>query len=67
MLMKEKFLASMKAQEVMEVLGICRQTLCNYVKQGLITIDSNINGKYRYNAESVYKLLNNSKTTIKSK
>ena len=62
MLMKEKFLASMKAKEVMEVLGICRQTLCNYVKQGLITI-----GKYRYNAESVYKLLNNSKTTIKSK
>ena len=57
----------MKAKEVMEVLGICRQTLCNYVKQGLITIDSNINCKYRYNAESVYKLLNNSKTTIKSK
>ena len=49
----------MKAKEVMKTLSISRQTLCNYVKQGLIKIDSTINGKYRYNKESVYKLLNN--------
>jgi len=49
----------MKAKEVMEVLGICRQTLCNYVKQGKIKIDAIINGKYRYNKESVYALLKN--------
>ena len=49
----------MRAKEVMKVLGICRQTLCNYVKQGKIKIDSVINGQYRYNEESVYALLKN--------
>lgn len=51
----------MKAKEVMQILGICRQTLSNYVKQGLIKIDSVINGRYRYNKESVYALLHNNK------
>lgn len=50
---------SMKAGEVMQVLNITRQTLCNYVKRGLIEIDTNYTGgQYRYNRESVNKLLN---------
>jgi len=51
----------MKAKEVMQILQITRPTLCKYVKQGLIKIDSCINGQYRYNDESVYKLANNQK------
>lgn len=51
----------MKAKEVMELLRISRPTLCKYVKQGLIKVDSQINGQYRYNRESVEQLLNNAK------
>ena len=51
----------MKAKEVMKILQITRPTLCKYVKQGLIKIDSCINGQYRYNAESVYQLVGNKK------
>ena len=47
----------MKAKDVMRVLQICRKTLYRYVKRGIIKIDCEINGPYRYNAESVYKLL----------
>ena len=47
----------MKAKEVMAVLQITRPTLCKYVKQGLIKVDAEINGQYRYNEESVYALL----------
>ena len=32
-----------------------------YVEAGTILIDSNINGKYRYNKESVFKLLRHDK------
>lgn len=50
---------SLKASEVMVLLGISRPTLCHYVKKGLITIDSNYTGKqYRYNKDSVMALLN---------
>lgn len=49
---------SLKAAEVMALLGISRVTLCHYVKKGLITIDSNYTGKqYRYNKDSVLALL----------
>lgn len=49
---------SMKAGDVMKVLNITRQTLCHYVKNGLIKIDTNYTGKqYRYNKESVYGIL----------
>ena len=48
----------MKAKEVLKILNISRPTLCKYVKQGLIKVDANINGQYRYNDESVYKLIN---------
>lgn len=47
---------SMKAGEVIRVLDITRATLCSYIKKGLIKIDSKINGQYKYNRESVYKL-----------
>lgn len=54
--------SSMKAKDVMAVLGISRQTLCNYVKKGLIKVDSNYSGKqYRYDRESVLFLKNNKK------
>ena len=49
----------MKAKEVMQMLEISRPTLSRYVKQGLVKVDSIINGKYRYNKESVEKLLSN--------
>ena len=47
----------MKAKDVMDVLHICRKTLYLYVKSGKIKIDAVINGKYRYNAESVFALI----------
>ena len=48
---------SLKAKDVMEILEISRRTLSRYVSDGKIIIDSNINGKYRYNKDSVFKLL----------
>lgn len=51
----------MRAKEVLQTLNITRPTLCKYVKQGLIQIDSKINGQYRYNRDSVYNLLKNIK------
>ena len=47
----------MRAKEVMKILQITRPTLCAYVKKGLIKIDSEINGQYKYTRESVYKLM----------
>lgn len=47
----------MKLKEVMTILHITKPTVYKYVKQGLLKIDSYINGKYRYNADSVYALL----------
>ena len=48
---------SIKAKDVMAILGISRQTLCNYVKKGMIETDSNYTGKqYRYSRESVLSL-----------
>jgi predicted site-specific integrase-resolvase len=49
--------SSLKAKDVMSILGISRQTLSTYVKQGLVKVDSTINGKYRYNKDSVLALL----------
>lgn len=48
---------SLKACDVMKILGISRRTLTRYVKNKTITTDSCINGKYRYNKESVFNLL----------
>lgn len=47
----------MRAKEVMETLKISRTTLYRYVKKGLIKVDSEINGQYIYNKESVLTLL----------
>ena len=52
---------SLKAKDVMEILDISRRTLSRYVEAGTVLIDSNINGKYRYNKESVFKLLRHNK------
>ncbi len=51
----------MKAKEVLQKLNITRPTLTKYVKDGLIKVDSKINGQYHYNEESVNNLLTNKK------
>mgnify|MGYP001008469182 FL=1 len=48
----------MKAKEVLKLLQISRQTLCNYVKKGLVEVTVLKNGDYDYNSDSVYKFLN---------
>jgi len=41
----------------MAILGISRQTLSRYVKEGKVKVKSRHNGgQYRYDAESVYAL-----------
>ena len=47
----------MRAREILKLLQISSTTLYKYVKKGLITVDSEINGQYLYNKESVYRLL----------
>ena len=47
----------MKAKDVIKVLQISRATLYRYVKAGIVKVDCEINGQYRYNAESVFALL----------
>lgn len=49
----------MRACEVMKLLRISRQTLSNYTKKGLIRTTTLVNGRYDYNTDDVYKLLNN--------
>jgi predicted site-specific integrase-resolvase len=48
----------MKANEVLKILKICRQTLTNYVKSGKIKVTRIGNGYYDYNESSVYAFLN---------
>jgi predicted site-specific integrase-resolvase len=48
----------MKAKDVMKVLQISRATLYRYTKAGKIKVSCEINGQYRYSAESVFALLN---------
>lgn len=48
----------MKANEIMKLLRISRQTLSNYTKKGLIRTTTLINGRYEYNTDDVYRLLN---------
>ena len=47
----------MKANEVLKILGITRNSLTKYHKTGLVKIDSIINKHYVYNDDSVYALL----------
>lgn len=48
----------MKANEVLKLLKVTRQTLGNYVKRGLVRVTVLKNGRYEYDSESVYSFLN---------
>ena len=48
----------MKAKDVLKILNITRQTLCKYVKIGLINVKKLPNGQYDYNKNDIYKLIN---------
>ena len=48
----------MKAKEVLQLLRISRPTLSQYCKQGTIKFTVLPSGHYRYDADSVYALLN---------
>ena len=48
----------MTAQEVLRILQITRPTLCKYVKTGIIKVTVKGNGRYDYDADSVYRMLN---------
>lgn len=48
----------MTAQEVLRILQITRATLTKYVKTGKLKVTIKGNGRYDYDAESVYKMMN---------
>lgn len=48
----------MTAKEVLRVLQITRPTLSKYVKQNKLKVTVKGNGRYDYDADSVYKMLN---------
>lgn len=48
----------MKAKEVLYILRISRPTLCQMVKRGDIEVFKKPNGRYDYEAESVYRHIN---------
>ena len=48
----------MTAKEVLRVLQITRQTLTKYVKEGKLKVTVKGNGRYDYDADSLYKMLN---------
>lgn len=48
----------MKAKEVMQILRISNPTLSSYVKKGWIRVTKMPNGRYNYDEESVYEMLN---------
>ena len=48
----------MTAKEVLRVLQITRQTLTKYVKEGKLKVTIKGNGRYDYDTDSVYKMLN---------
>lgn len=54
----------MKAKEVLKLLQITRTTLYNYTKTGIIKIKNEINGRYDYDEDSVYSLLNKNKERL---
>jgi predicted site-specific integrase-resolvase len=47
----------MKAKEVMKLLKICRSTLYNYTKSGIIKSTLLDNGYYDYDEKSVFKMI----------
>ena len=48
----------MRANEVLNLLRITRPTLTKYVKEGIIRVEKLPNGRYEYDADSVYSFLN---------
>ena len=46
----------MKTKQVLDLLQITRQTLCKYVRIGLIRVNEKPNKRYDYNNEDVYKI-----------
>jgi predicted site-specific integrase-resolvase len=48
----------MRAGEALKVLRVTRQTLCSYVRNGLIKADRLPSGQYEYQDESVFGFLN---------
>lgn len=48
----------MKPKEVLATLRISRGTLSNYVKQGLIKVSKLPHGRFDYDKESVYSIIN---------
>ena len=48
----------MTAQEVLRTLQITRATLTKYVKTGKLKVTVKGNGRYDYDADSVYKMMN---------
>lgn len=48
----------MTAKEVLRILQITRPTLTKYVKTGKLKVTVKGNGRYDYDADSVYKMLN---------
>ena len=48
----------MKAQKVLKLLQITRQTLTKYVRNGILEVEVLGNGRYNYLDESVYQFLN---------
>src|SRR3989304_7768250 len=54
----------MKANEVLSTLRISRGTLCNYVKQGIIKVEKRPHGRFEYDKDSVYALINGGERKI---
>ena len=48
----------MTAKEVLRILQITRPTLTKYVKEGMLKVTVKGNGRYDYDADSVYRMLN---------
>ena len=48
----------MKSKEVLNLLKITRPTLTKYVKENIIRVIEMPNGRYDYNEEDVYKIIN---------
>ena len=54
----ESEVINMTAAEVLRILQITRPTLTKYVKEGKLKVIVKGNGRYDYDADSVYKMLN---------
>ena len=53
----------MKTQQALELLGVSRTTLSNYVKNGTIKAKDLKNGRYDYDDASIYKFLRSKRHT----